>query len=73
MHEHIQTIQDRCYAEVATAGHFLPTTLGLALVKGFHGYAKDWLDLAKVWTKRDGLMNIMYMKDSCIDSCHGSC
>lgn len=47
MHEHIQTIQDRCYAEVATAGHFLPTTLGLALVKGFHGYAKDWLDLAK--------------------------
>lgn len=48
MHEHIQTIQDRLYAETSSSGHFVPTTLGLALVQGFTGYARDWLDLAKV-------------------------
>lgn len=47
MHEHIQTIQDRLYVDVIRDRTFMPTPLGVALVKGFKGYAQEWLDLSK--------------------------
>ena len=35
IHQHIKTIQDRKYVEKTPAGLFKPTSLGLALVKGY--------------------------------------
>ena len=39
MHDHIKTIQDRGYAERTPDSRFTPSKLGVALVRGFKGYA----------------------------------
>eukprot|EP00917_Polyrhabdina_sp_WS-2016_P015509 GHVP01033751.1.p1 GENE.GHVP01033751.1~~GHVP01033751.1.p1 ORF type:complete len:747 (-),score=128.50 GHVP01033751.1:329-2569(-) len=48
MHEHIQTIQTRCYAEKVDPGNkFKPTELGVALSDGLEAFASLGINLLK--------------------------